>query len=263
MMFHKILWFVLILSFGATDLLAQVSCDEEYVSLGDHAINVGPTGIDDTLNLQCALDHAVANGFPLVKLGMAEYFISSVIAEGFIGTLSGVTKATTTVNVINDSIDCQAMLDRKRAPSAIKFSGGEPRIRNMTITTGTPCSDDSIGFYLLHFTGAADQEDDCENDVIFGTVDRLSIQGAGVRNPTSTAVAALGEGSYFGGCQTTLLGTFKLNRSEITAYTHAVKTILHASAQVDINFNDFAQNKIDVIIPNANQSTTITVNNFT
>ena len=261
-MFSRIFWFGLLLSLGTTDLLAQVPCNGGYVSFDAHAINIGPTGLDDTQNLQCALDYAVANNFPSIKLGRAEYYISSVIAEDFIGTLSGVSKATTTINIINNSINCQLMLDQDRAPAAIKFSGGEPRIRNMTIATDTPCIDNNIGFYALHFTGVADQVSGCQNDLIFGSVDRLVIQGTDVYAPTSTAVAALGEGSYFGGCQTTLLGTFKLNRSEVMGYTNGVTTILHASAQVDINFNQFEHNRFDVVIPNANQSTTITRNDF-
>ena len=262
-MISKIQWIGLLLLVLTTEVWAQVSCDTEYVSFTDHAIKVAPTGLDDTENLQCALDHAAAKGFPFVKLGMAEYFISSVTSSEYMGTLSGTTIASTTVNVINDSINCQAMLDRKRAPSALKFSGGDTRVQNMTIKTDTPCTDHSIGLYVLHFTGAADRATACERDVVFGTVDRVVIQGTEVYNPLSSAVAVLPEGSYFGGCQDTLLGTFKINRSEMSGYTHGVITVLHAGAQVDINFNQFARNRFDVLIPNANLSATVTRNNFT
>ena len=261
-MLNKVQWLGMVFLLFTMNSWAQSTCDGDFVKFRDHAINILPTGVDDTVNLQCALDHAIANDFPLVNLGKAEYFISSVIAANYVGTLSGSTIASTTVNVLNDSINCQAMLDRKRAPSAIKFASGEPRIRNMTIVTDTPCVDHSIGLYVLHFTGVADQETSCTSDVIFGSVDRVVLQGTEVYDPLSTAVAALPEGSFFGGCQTTLLGTFKLNRSEITGYTNGVTTILHSGAQVDINFNHFAHNRFDVLIPNANLSATITRNNF-
>ena len=239
-------------------------CDEAYVQLDNESlvINVAPTGLDDTVNIQCALDSAANTGVPTVRLGAGTYYISKLKVENFKGTFEGKTKTATILDVIDESIECEAMNDAGLGSSAIKFVKGEPRIRFMTIGADMPCSDNLPLDTIVHFTGGSALSPDCDNDVIFGVVDRLIIDGTTNDNGHTVGVEVAPEGKWLGGCKDTLLGTFKLNRSTITNTFYGLVTAMKAGAQVDVNFNEFRANQRAVNLFDTNQNTTITTNKF-
>lgn len=239
----------------------SVSCDEEFVFAADNefVINVIANGVDDTQNLQCAIDAAASTGMPVVRLASATYWISNVIATDFAGTLEGSSKAGTSLQILDGSIDCAAMEAAGRTPAAIKFENGEARIRRMTIISGAPCIAGSLQT-VLHFSGESALADNCANDVSFGSVDRVDILGPGIAGLTKTAVSVHAEGNFLGGCKATLLGTFKLNRSLVSGFATGIVTAMKASAQVDINFNQFSDNLVAIKITDSRQNTTITNN---
>ena len=76
------------------------------------------------------------------------------------------------------------------------------------------------------------------------------------------AIEVAPEGRVMGGCKTTLLGTFKLNRSTIENTRTGVVTSMKSGAQVDINFNIFRANWFAVSVFDSNQNTSITANKF-
>ena len=236
-------------------------CNSDFVSREELAIVVRPTGVDDTENLQCALDEAVKDGYPVVGMTTGTYFISDINIENFTGTLEGVTRASTIINVLDDSIDCVSMENAGRTSSVIKFIRGEPRIRFVTIRANKPCSEENQVQSILHFTGASAMVENCDNDVIFGVVDRVRIEG-GTGSPagSSRAILVSAEGNQLGGCKTNLLGTFKLNRSDVVSFPLGLQTVMKAGAQVDVNFNNFDDNLTAVSLPDTNQNTTITNN---
>ena len=255
-----------ILLFCSTSFAESVGCDDAFVQLNVNTlvIEIDPTGRDDTNNIQCALDAAISNGITTVELGPHTYSISSLLVEKFNGSFEGRTVASTTLVAIDQSMDCSAMESAGLTPSVIKFVNGEPRIRFMTIEAHKPC----MGFTsrvqnILHFTGTpASNSDTCPNQVIFGAVDRVLLDGTDPADGPVVAVAANAESDLLPGCKQNLLGTFKLNRSTVMNVDTGAVTSMKSSAQVDINFNNFSQNRSDVIVPNANQSTTITGNKF-
>jgi len=255
------IWDAYVVKFETNGDAVQPPYNPDFVAFDDHSITVSPTGIDDTANVQFALIEAAKEGYPTVKLNSGTYFISSVYVENFKGTLEGVTKAQTIVEVLDNSINCAGMELAEKTSSAIKFVGGEPRIRYMTIKTGWPCENSQPIQSVLHFTGASAMSGNCANDLIFGAVDRVILQGS--RNTfdgISSAVLVSAEGNQLGGCKQTLLGTFKLNRSEISSFWIGLSTTMKSASQVDVNFNLFEVNGNAIWLSDTNQNTTITGN---
>ncbi len=246
----------------------SVGCDDTYVTLAanDLIVDVRPTGADDTDNIQCALEHATDVGVPIVRLKAGDFFISNIMIENFKGTLQGVTRASTTLTILDTSIDCEAMVIDGMIPAAIKFIRGEPRLRYMRIEVGTACMlpiAELPLYAVVHFTGRNTNDASCGNDVIFGAVDRVDFVGPG-RDEFALfmTVIVAAEGEFLGGCKDTLLGTFKLNQSSISDANIGLYTAMRSGAQVDISFTDFNQLGFSVAIANSNQSTTITSNVF-
>ncbi len=257
-MYVALLW----LGLSADIMAAGVGCDDAFVQLLDDemVIEVAPTHSDDSDNIQCAFDVATASGVPVVRLRPSTYFISLLIVENFNGTFEGRTQTKTIIEILNESINCELMNEFGMHATAIKFMKGEPRIRFMTIRADTPCFTGGPLRAILHFTGDQTANGTCANDVIFGVVDRVTVERTSTDNDNVTGVAVYPEGKFLGGCKLTLLGTFKLNRSIITNTRSGIVTSMRAGAQVDINFNEFRGNTIAISLLDSNQNTTITNN---
>ena len=245
------------LTFWLSPIQAQLlSCESDYVSAKRQTVEVRPNGVDDTGSIQCALNSAVAYGYPTVLLTAGDFYISSIVIQRLNAKFVGTGIEDTVLTVMDASIDCDGMNAGGMTSAAMKFSKGEPRIRNMTIIAGQACVTDVNLQAVIHFTGLPNDGIDCSSDVIYGLADRLVVE-----NPDSATISAV-RVSPEGGCKDNVGGTFKLNRSQISGFSAAVVTAMRASSQVDINFNQFTHNRADIVIPNANQSTTITRNNF-
>lgn len=246
----------------ATDPPVNSDCDSQFVNQNpdELVLEITPTGADDTENIQCALDLAAKSGIPVVRLGKAEYTISSIIATKFNGSFQGTTRDDSILNIADQSISCTNMESQGLSSAAIKFVRGEPRLRFMTIKAGNPCTSGDPLKNLIHFTGQDANNSECKNDVIFGVVDRVTIAGPGRESSILSAIGVTPEAAVLGGCKDTLLGTFKLNRSEINDFSIGITTSLKAGAQVDVNFSTFNNNSTAVLLADTNQSTTITSN---
>jgi len=157
----------------ATDPPVNSDCDSQFVSQNpdELVLDITPTGADDTVNIQCALDLAAKSGIPIVRLGKAEYTISSIIATKFNGSFQGTTRDDSILNIADQSISCSNMESQGLTSSAIKFVLGEPRLRFMTIRADNPCVSSDPLKNLIHFTGLDATDNECKNDVIFGAVD--------------------------------------------------------------------------------------------
>ena len=242
----------------------SVGCDDAYVNLSndEQVIDIAPTHSDDTVNIQCALDAAVSQGVPTIRLRARTYYTGALMVENFKGTLEGISMLATVVEILDDTIECIAMNDAGRLSAAIKFVKGEPRIRFMTIRAEASCKKGDGPETILHFTGDPTGTANCGNDVIFAAVDRVVIDGIGFEFGPFAAVEASAEGRILGGCKQTLLGTFKLNRSTVQNIRAGLITSMRSGAQVDVNFNEFRGNSQAVNLFDTNQNTTITTNKF-
>ncbi len=251
--------------FSSIAIAKSVGCDDSYVQLSGNGliINVEATGTDDTVNMQCALDVAASNNIRKVKLAAKTFYISNLIVNRFNGILEGRGKNSTTIEVIESSINCAAMTHAGMNTAVIKFIEGAPTVRYLSIKVGRPCANSQTIVGILHFTGKPALTQDCSSDVIFGAVDRVSIEGNS--DPYSMSYAAVlvaAEAMSIRGCKNTLLGTFKLNRSELIGGRVGIMLSMRAGAQVDINYSEFSQNEIGIRLLDSNQNTTISKNTF-
>jgi hypothetical protein len=81
---------VLTLTLGTTLAFSTPECDPAYVKLAGKEITVYPNGMDDTANLQCAFDTAVAAGSgSSVRLVEGTYHTAQIVVDGFYGQFSG------------------------------------------------------------------------------------------------------------------------------------------------------------------------------
>ena len=239
-------------------------CDNDFVDLDNREliIRVTPTGIDDTANIQCALDSAANIGIPIVSLSAGDFFIRNVFVERFNGSFQGTTRASTRLNIIDNSIDCALLEGQGLTPAAIKFGQGEPQFKFMQVLANSPCMTDVPLDILIHFTGKNANEPACGFSVINGRVDRVDVLGPGPLGNVTHGIAATAEAELLGGCNDALLGGFKLNKSSVSDFTIGLLTSMRSGAQVDVNFNNFEQNMFGLVISDSNQITTVTGNVF-
>ena len=228
---------------------AQTDCGGA-VTVGGSKISVASEAGNDTANLQCALDAAAQAGISRIELTSSEYTVDSITALGFRGSISGVSKASTIMKLAAGGVDCAA-----NDPSALRFYVGAPTIERMTIEAAELCggtgeSASAIGFYSNANNCAADR-------TIFGNVDRVVITGPG--GAASDLISAVSM-TKANACDEIVLGTLKVNRSEISGLAHGVLSSIGGEGQVDINFNTFTGMGTSIAIANANQGSSIASN---
>ena len=228
---------------------AQTECGSA-VTIGGSKISVASEAGNDTANLQCALDAATEQGISSIELTSSEYTVDNVTALGFRGSVSGISKASTVLKLAAGGVDCSA-----EDPSALRFYVGAPTIERMTIEAAELCgatgeSASAIGFYS--------NANSCADDrTIFGNVDRVVITGPGSGVTDMISAVSMTKANV---CDEIVLGTLKVNRSEISGLAHGVISSIGGEGQVDINFNTFTGMGTSIAIANANQGSSIASN---
>ena len=85
-----VLVLVFTLAWTAGTVSAEPVCDPDYVTQSGGVFSVAPTGVDDTANLQCAFDAAVAYGAGAqVKLVEGTFYTGQIVVYDFQGVFSG------------------------------------------------------------------------------------------------------------------------------------------------------------------------------
>jgi hypothetical protein len=228
---------------------AQTECGGA-VTVGGSTISVASEAGNDTANLQCALDVAIENSISSIQLSGNGYSIDSVSAVGFRGSISGVSKVNTVVTLNAAGVACA-----ENDPSALRFYVGAPTIERMTINAEELCGStggqaSAIGFYS--------NANSCSDDrTVFGNVDRVVINGPGASATDLVSAVSMTKANA---CDDIVLGTLKVNRSEISGLSHGVLTSIGGEGQVDINFNTFTNMGTSIAIANANQGSSIASN---
>jgi len=230
----------------------ELSCSSA-VTLNGGTIEVAADASgDDTENLQCALNSAAEGGFRDVLLTSSSYSIGAVSTRGFVGDLRGVSKGATLLAVRNGSLACAD----NNITAAMEFQVGNASIRNMSISVDSPCSDGNPASVIAFYSNQAD----CDARTVFGNVDRVVISGSGIQgSDTVFGITASASPGCDGSAQK-LLGTLKVNRSEINNLDYGVQTSIGGGGQVDINYNTFEKVGLPISVLNANQSTTVLAN---
>jgi len=254
------MWAVLpiILLIQAMPSAAQTVCGAAEVKLGNNFIQIAPTGVDDTENIQCALDLAVERNMPEVRLTRGDFSIGALSVQGFHGTLQGGGRDYTRLVLRPNTFSCDY------GSAAIRFSGGEPRVRWLSVTWD-PATNPCPGI-LLHFTGSEGSADSCSSDVIYATVDRVALHGPstgfGDATSYSTAVAAWPLDSTSENCNNSLLGTLRVNRSVISGFGTGVRLNLQGGAQAGIFQNVLDGNHTGMFVRDSNAVVTVSGNHF-
>lgn len=260
------LWAVLpvFLFIYASQSSAQSICDAPEVKLDNNLIQIAPTGVDDTANIQCALDLAVERNIPEIRLTRGDFYIGALSAQDFVGTLQGGGRDHTRISLLDQSIDCG------NGSAAITFAGGEPRIRWLTLAWPAgllPCVGNSgwLGT-LLHFTGVGDNVPSCSSDVIYATIDRATLQGparggADVEDFSSGVEVSAADG-VDPACRNTLLGTFRINRSVINTFGTGASVTMQGGAQVGVHNNSFEGNHYGLSLAGSSATVSVSGNRF-
>ena len=226
----------------------SVDCGAAVVANGS-SLEVASDPGNDTENLQCALDKAVAENYTSVLMLDASYSISSVTATEFSGLLSGKSLRATTVTIEAGAVDCAAP-----DPSALRFYVGDATVKGMTINVEELCGSTGEQAAVIGFHSDAA---DCDSRTTFGNVDRVVMQGPG--SGASDVLTAI-RMTNADACDSKILGTLKVNRSEIDGFAMGVLSSIGGAGQVDINFNTFTNMGTSIAIANANQGSSIAGN---
>jgi len=229
----------------------NLGCSAEVVLKGG-TIEVAATGDDDTGNLQCALEAAVDGGYRDVFLVSPEYQMGGIGAKGFVGDLRGASKASTLVNIADESLSCEG------APGvAMTFIAGNVGIRNMTIAVGSPCGSGEAASLVAFYS----DPDSCStNRTVFGNVDRVVMTGTGVDGAHAVVGVTMDSHPSCDPVTEKVLGTLKVNRSELDNLDYGVLTSIGGGGQVDINYSTFAAVGLPISVIDGFQSTTILEN---
>lgn len=242
--------------FSASAISLENECGE-FARVDGTSYVVSPSGDDDTDVLQCVLDSATSQGIKTIRLDRGTFSSQSLSAVGFEGVFQGTTRSDTTLLIDNRFAVCtDTGGDAEYAAGLITFFGGSPTVKSMTIDVDQPCDRGSI-YAVLRFT-----QESCDTRTFFGVVDRLDIDVGLNSDDISVGVLVNGDVDCVRQEGRGPLGTFKLNRSNLSGINVGTLTSLLGAGQVDINFNEFVDVVFGVEIFDANQNTTITGNTF-
>lgn len=185
-------------------------CDSRYVIDDGLSLSVRPTNTDyqwDDVNVQCALEVAVAKSIPIVELTNGKFlFEKPVVIQGFTGVLRG-----------------KGMWDKTVIKYAgFEFIGGSPTVEHIHIE---PDEGQLEGILAI-------QDADKCNRPMFVTVDRVSITSAGA--PLGLAMIRADE------CEESMRGSLSINRSHVDGADSAVFLWgFTKGARVSLTNNDF------------------------
>lgn len=224
-------------------------CDASFVVQHGRTITVLPTGVDDTANLQCAFDNAVA-----VQLEKGTYQIRQIVVQDFKGTFTGAgAQQSVLTNLPNLYVTPVNFYYNPPSasnpwPSLVSFVGGDFLVSDMGMkVTGTeptagwtfldlpPLYDLAIGFAVLGTTANA----------VFSRVD---VEGQFAPNPVVNY--NLYNGIYFEGFtgekSPPLSGSFVVENSTFQHLGSAAAVANVADASVLISHNN-AQDVFDAM----------------
>lgn len=159
---------------GSGLAITTPACDPDFVLQDSIVFTVLPTGTDDTANLQCAFDAAVAAGASAeVRLVAANYHTAQIVVYDFLGKFSGAGANNTVI------------YNLPRLPVAVDFTYSPPSAENpwpdlFVFVDG----DYSITKLAIHIVG----DEPVEPWSIFG-IDLYEMGGAIIFTGTDTHIA--------------------------------------------------------------------------
>lgn len=239
---------------GFQSALAQDLGCSSSVSLNGGTIEVEADAAgDDTENIQCALDAATDGGYRDVFLTSPEYSIGAIAVTGFTGDLRGRSKANTNVTIQDSSLSCDGAIG-----VALEFRAGTASVRNMTLSVDSPCGDGGSASVIAYYS----DPDQCSKRTTFGNVDRVVINGTGTSGLDAVTGVLMEAAPGCTADNERILGTLKVNRSDMAELDFGVISSVAGGGQVDVNYNTFDMVGLPLTIIDASQSTTVLSNTF-
>ncbi|MDG2461110.1 MAG: hypothetical protein P8M73_09550 [Luminiphilus sp.] len=208
---------------------------------------------DDTENIQCALDAATEGGYRDVFLTSPDYSIGAIAVTGFVGDLRGRSKANTTVTIQDSSLSCDGAIG-----IALEFQVGTASVRNMTLSVDSPCGDGGSASVIAYYSNSQQ----CDKRTTFGNVDRVVINGTGTSGLDAVTGVLMEAAPGCSADNERILGTLKVNRSDMAQLDFGVISSVAGGGQVDVNYNTFDEVGLPLTIIDAAQSTTVLSNTF-
>ena len=141
-MFSVFVAFVVIIGLASSTgtVFADPLCDPAYVTQAGNVFTVQPNGTDDTANLQCAFDAAVAYGAGAkVQLGTGTFHTAQIVVNDFQGTFTGAgMQKSVIVNLPNLYVTPEDMYFNPPSaanpwPSLFAFVDGDFIVSDLTI----------------------------------------------------------------------------------------------------------------------------------
>lgn len=239
---------------GFCALSSGAPCSPSFVVQHGQTFTVLPTGVDDTANLQCAFNSAVAAGPGAVRLDKGTYYIRQIVVNNFNGSFTGAGAEQSVLTNLPDLYVTPVNMYYK-APSAanpwpnlVSFVGGDFLVSDigMKITGSAPTTGWTIyglptlydlanGFAVLGTTANA----------VFSRVD---VEGEVAPNPASNY--NLYNGVYFEGFigqeSPPISGSFVVQNSTFQHLGSAVPVANVADASVVLSHNN-AQDVFDAM----------------
>ena len=246
--------FICLTAFSEIVVAQDLSCSSAVTLNGGTLEVTSDNSGGDTENLQCAIDFAIEAGFRDIFLSSSAYDIGAVSAKGFRGDLRGRSKGATLVSIQNGALNCSEAMG-----AAMEFQVGNASVRNMTISVDSPCADGNAASVIAFYSNAAN----CADRTVFGNVDRVVIAGTGTQGSDTVVGISADVAPSCDSANQRLLGTLKVNRSELRDLEIGVQTSIGGGGQVDINYNSLSTIGLPLSILDANQSTTILANKIT
>jgi len=252
-----VLALVITLGWNTSAARAATSCNSAFVTLSGSVITVKPTGVDDTVNIQCAFDAAVASGPGVdVRLKSGTFHTAQIVVNNFHGKFTGAGAKNTVIfnlpNLYVTPVDMYLNLPSADNPwpSLFSFINGDFAIADMAIhisgdngTTGWTIF--GIDPPIIELAIAV---------AVLGTnanvrVDRILIEGELMEN--SLNGYNLINGVYFEGFQgdlpwPSISGSFQVYDSTFSRIASATPVFNLSGASVTISRNRF-ENVFDAV----------------
>ena len=240
-----------IVAVNQTVAQSQLPCDAGYVFQNGNVITIRPTGVDDTANIQCAFDTAVANGSGTnVHLGIGTFYTAQIVVNDFVGSFTGSgIHQTQLVNLPNLYVTPTDMYFQPPSaenpwPTLLAFVNGDFSIADLSvqITGEEPTTGWSIfGIQppIKEMAGAI---------YILGTqtnavIENVGIYGETVDNPDSWWGYNLINGIFFEGfigeTPVPISGSFEVYHSNFKQMAGGTPLVNLVNAEVTISHNQF------------------------
>jgi len=253
------LLFLFTSAFSSSVFATNNPCNTDFVTIdasGDLLVSASKdkTGLTDTTNLQCATNAIEKQSFDTIKLKTGNFYIKEISLtrpSSKTCTISGTSKAGTIIDVVDGSIDCQGQFDKNITVAGLTVRG-KITVQFLTINGNLPCMGAGFLTGLIVFTGSpAIMGSDCNNSVLFGTLNRVDINASSFLIDTGVLVSPQGR-RFEGTCQDRLSGTFTSIRTTINGPFVGIAVSMQAGARAGIDFLETNNTMVGVLFIDSN-----------